>query len=193
MYLSFRLKWKDSFFFTYGGKLPRLLGGTDNTASCNKPTSHFITSLGWYRYNWKDQSSAMLSPYVYHLDQPKNCGELAPVKDVKLSPGEWYTIQMHTKMNAPGKKNGVMEISVDGKKIYSRTNYRFRNHNGYSIDRFGFKTHFGGSNTSDWRPVKDEYTYYDDFVISTEPIAQRPTDTAHPPLRPTGVKVEKDR
>jgi len=39
----------------------------------------------------------------------------------------------------------------------------------FGIDALYFSTFFGGS-TADWAATKDEYVYFDDFVISTSPI-----------------------
>ena len=48
---------------------------------------------------------------------------------------------------------------------------RFRDIDTFAIDGFWLATFFGGGDDT-WNATKDEYLYFDDFVISTERIEQ---------------------
>ncbi len=43
-----------------------------------------------------------------------------------LERGKWYDIGHHMRMNTPGQPSGLMEVSVNGRKIFSRSDYMWR-------------------------------------------------------------------
>lgn len=162
LYVSYRLKFNDDFDFVKGGKLPGLAGGTANAGGV-KPNGYD----GWSaRMMWRD--AGRLVQYVYHPDQPKDTGE-----DLDwgfyATPGNWYQVETRVKMNTPKLHDGIIESWVNGVKVLTRTNLRFRDISDLGIDIFYFSTFFGGSDPS-WAPLKDEYAYFDDFIISEKPV-----------------------
>lgn len=168
LYMSFRVMYHRDFFFTLGGKLPRLQGGTYK--ACVPPTEGFSAAVSWNAWDFKDPTHGWIKPYVYHLDQPGDCGQGSTASDAKIEPGRWYTVQTFTEMNTVGQADGVMKIWVDGRLVYQRSSYRFRDDAALAIERFQFLHGFGGKDTDEFRATKDETTYFDDFVISTQPI-----------------------
>jgi len=72
-------------------------------------------------------------------------------------------------MNTPREKDGIIQAWLNGIKVLDRENIRFRDVENLSIDTDYFSTFFGGGDTS-WAATKDEFIYFDDFIISTRAI-----------------------
>ena len=166
LYCSYRVKFGSGFDFVKGGKLPGLLGGAGNTGG-SKPDG----TDGWSaRMMWRTAGAAV--QYVYHPDQPTIYGE-DMAWDVggkrSFKPDTWHLVEHRIVMNTPGQKDGVVQGWWDGTLALDRTNIRFRDVSSFAIDGFYFSTFFGGSDAT-WAPTKDEYVYFDDFVIATKPI-----------------------
>lgn len=165
LYLSYWIKFESGFDFDRGGKLPGLIGGEGNTGG-DKPNGYD----GWSgRGYWHQDGKAVI--YVYHPDQPSDYGEQMFWDDGVggqryFQPGEWHQVEHRIVMNTPGQSNGLVQCWFDGELSLDRRNMRFRYVDDFAIDTFFFSTFFGGS----WTSTKDEYIYFDDFVISTEPI-----------------------
>ena len=120
---------------------------------------------------WRTGGDAV--QYLYHPDQPTIYGE-----DLfwniggqrTFVPGQWVQVEHRFVMNTPTQHDGIVQAWWNGSLALERTDIRFRDVSTFAIDVFYFSTFFGGS-TSDWAALKDEYTYFDDFVISTGPIS----------------------
>jgi len=167
LYVSYWVKFGSGFDFVKGGKIPGLGGGQNNTGG-NKPDG----TDGWSgRMMWRAGGDAV--QYLYHPDQPTIYGEDLAY-DIggqrTFTPGQWVQVEHHFVMNTPGQHDGVVEAWWNGGLALQRKDIRFRDVSTFAIDVFYFSTFFGGS-TSDWAATKDEYTYFDDFVISTGPIS----------------------
>jgi hypothetical protein len=69
-------------------------------------------------------------------------------------------------MNDVGKKNGVVQLDVDGdtKILYEKMVYRTPNEPNLDIDSFIFATWFGGSDKT-WAPVNMQEAYFRNFKI----------------------------
>lgn len=169
LFFAYRIKFGSNFDFVRGGKLPGLAGGTANTGG-NTPKGND----GWSaRMMWK--RAGRIVQYVYHPDQNQNLpyGDEFPWETegqpLHLMPDVWYQIEVHVVMNTPGAKNGAIQAWLDGANVLDKGNIRFRDVDGLSIDKVYFSTFFGGADRS-WATSKDEYIYFDDFVISTRAI-----------------------
>lgn len=167
LYVSYWVKFGAGFDFVKGGKIPGLGGGQNNTGG-SKPDG----SDGWSgRMMWRVGGEAV--QYLYHPDQPTTYGEDLDY-DVGgqrvFAPGQWVQVEHHFVMNTPGQHDGIVEAWWNGELALQRTDIRFRDVSTFAIDVFYFSTFFGGS-TVDWAATKDEYTYFDDFVIATGPIS----------------------
>lgn len=163
LYYGYRFKLDANFDFVMGGKFPGITGGAANSGG-RKPNG----KDGWsVRMMW--DHDGRLVQYVYHPDQPDRWGD---VHYFDLTPpierGEWHTVQTFVQLNTPGQRDGVIESWLDGKKVFSKNNFRFRDIEGLEIDNFQFVSFFGGHGP-DWAPVKDEISYIDDVRISLEP------------------------
>ena len=169
LYFSYRIKFEDNFDFVRGGKLPGLAGGTANTGG-NTPNG----SDGWSaRMMWKRNGGIV--QYVYHPDQYQNLpyGDEFPWESggqqCRFVPGVWYHIEVRIVMNTPQEKDGIIQAWLNGIKVLDRKNIRFRDVENLSIDIDYFSTFFGGGDSS-WAATKDEFIFFDDFIISTRAI-----------------------
>jgi hypothetical protein len=169
LYCSYRVKFGKKFDFIKGGKLPGLAGGKTNTGG-HRPDG----TDGWSaRMMWRKEGKAV--QYVYHADQASNYGDDFEWRtDYGASTfltNQWYTVEHHVVMNTPGNKDGRIEAWLDGVKVLDKTDLRFREGNNFGIDTFMFSTFFGGNDPS-WGPTKEEFTYFDDFIVSTQRITK---------------------
>ncbi|QDS99952.1 hypothetical protein HG15A2_32860 [Adhaeretor mobilis] len=179
LFVSYRIRFDDNFNFVRGGKLPGFSGGADNTGG-NKPTGFD----GWSaRMMWRtngsggspqgDTTVAKIVQYAYHPDQPTEFGEDLRWDDntagqwQEFESDQWYHLQHRVVMNTPTQHDGIVQAWLDGEMVLDRQDIRWRDTTAFGIDNFYFSTFFGGSSTI-WEASKDEFVYYDDFIISTE-------------------------
>jgi len=166
LYLAYRVKFDKDFNFVKGGKIPGLVGGKANSGG-HPPdgTDGWSARMMWGR-------DGRVVQYVYHPDQKGKYGESLHY-DIggrrQFKPGVWHAVEHRIVMNTPGKHDGVIQAWFDGTLALDKRDLRFRDVDTFAIDQFAFSTFFGGDNAT-WAPVKDEAIYFDDFVISTEPI-----------------------
>jgi len=164
LYVRYRLRFGEGFDFVKGGKLPGLFGGEGNTGG-GVPDG----TDGWSgRMMWREDGAA--TQYLYHPDQPGTFGQYF-YWNRYFEPGVWHTVKMRFTMNTPGMHDGTLETWFDGAEAMRRGGLRFRDVDSFAIDGFDLVTFFGGG-TNDWNASKDEYIYFDDFVIWAEPIRQ---------------------
>ncbi|MHC1767434.1 MAG: hypothetical protein AB9869_24670 [Verrucomicrobiia bacterium] len=88
--------------------------------------------------------------------------------------GRWVCVESHVKLNAPGKRDGVFELWVDGKLEASRTDLDWHGEwTEYGINAVFLENYWNQGST------KKQARWFDDFVISTEPIG--PFEALKPP------------
>lgn len=93
--------------------------------------------------------------------------------------GRWVCIESRLKLNTPGQKDGYAALWVDGVLDAERKNLDLRGtYTGHSINAIFLEAYWNNGS-----PV-DQYRWYDDFVVSTEPIGPL---TA--PTNPTLIKT----
>jgi hypothetical protein len=168
LYSSFWIKFADDFDFVITGKVPGFAGGRAN-AGGNKPNGRdgFGGILNWSK-------SGEVLQYVYHPDphpyDPWGEGFLWNIGGQRyFQPGKWHYIENYVRMNTPGKHDGIIRGWFDGKLAFEKTSFRFRDIDSFAVDLFFFQTHFGGGGTQ-YQPKKDEFIYFDKFIIATERI-----------------------
>ncbi|OPY65288.1 MAG: hypothetical protein A4E63_03044 [Syntrophorhabdus sp. PtaU1.Bin050] len=168
VYFAYDIKFDSNFNFVKGGKLHGLAGGKRNTGG-KKPDG----LDGWSsRVIWLSQGK--LGQYVYNPDQPTNYGQIfkytANGEDIVAKQGKWYRIINRVVMNTPRKHDGIVQAWVNGELVLDIRDLRFRDTDAMSIDSFLFSTFFGGDDET-WAAAKDESIYFDNFLISTSPLA----------------------
>lgn len=172
LYLSYRVQFIDGFNFVQGGKLPGLTA-SPNPVATTPPTGGIKPGEcdGFSaRYMWR--SNGIAETYLYSPAQPNIYGEdliwyNANGTPVQFIPGRWYAITQRLVMNTPGVSDGILEIWLDGVNVQRKSNIFYR---GAACPALGtnqlyFSTFFGGNDDS-WAATKDEYLFFDDFVIS---------------------------
>ncbi len=148
--------------FSRGGKLPGLAGGTCNTGGRK------TTGDGWSaRYMWREEGALVL--YLYHLDQKSRYGDQIPINH-RLKPGKWYRLTQRIRLNKESRRNGLVQVWVDGVLKLERNDIRFRLGNQAAIDRCLFETFYGGSDKS-WAPKQESLIYFDELRIQPTPVA----------------------
>jgi len=83
----------------------------------------------WKRY----PGPGFLHFYTYHPDMPmdihtgKFWGDTTdPEEPLLLRTNKWYCVEIRVRVNDIGKKNGIEEMWINGVKVISRKNLRFR-------------------------------------------------------------------
>jgi hypothetical protein len=160
LWLSYFVKFGEGFDFRLGGKLPGLTSGGDTFTGGNKPTR----GEGWSaRFMWRKNGEAVV--YLYHVEMPGKWGEDLPLGGFHFETGKWHRITEHIRVNAADQADGILEAWIDGRKLLSRSDVRFRIGEQGLIDSLYFST-FHGGNTAEWGPEVDCVAFFDEFVVS---------------------------
>ncbi len=164
-WFSYQVQFQDDFVWRTGGKLPGLMGGDAATGG------QVADGDGWsVRQMWFD--SGKFSPYLYHMDQPGVFGDTLGGtgsfgQDSRFTPGQWHHVAGFVRLNTDNNLDGEYKLFLDGLLIKDRDDLRFRNEGQAPIDVFTVTTFFGGQ-SDDYRPVKDEYIFFDELRVSTD-------------------------
>lgn len=79
--------------------------------------------------------------------------------------GRWVCVEAHLKLNTPGKKDGLAGLWIDGKLDAERQGMDYRGtYTDHTINAVFLEAYWNKGST------KDQYRWYDDFVVSTQPI-----------------------
>ena len=166
------MKFADDFDFdgsgNSGGKLPGL-GARDESGDLCSGGKTCTGNNGFSsRYMWRDKGKAVL--YLYHMDKPGKWGEDFDLvgedgRKKFFKPGKWHNLIQRVKINDGKQANGEIDIWMDGEKVLSINKLKFVTNN-QGIDSLYFST-FHGGNTNKWLPARKVYSYWDDFVVST--------------------------
>ncbi|HED06359.1 MAG TPA: hypothetical protein ENI61_06720 [Ignavibacteria bacterium] len=185
LYVQYKVMFPKGFNFVRGGKLPGFGGGSIPVGG-QKTDDGFSARIMWRVDGFKDGDKiknpfkAYLTQYIYYPAKKisKDWGEdfnwiykNSKKRNKKVYPKSerWHTIKMRIKLGIAGKKDDLIESWFDGKKVL-RVKLALRDKKyKIGVDTFIFTTSFGG-NDKTWFPVKDEYIYFDDFIISTKDI-----------------------
>lgn len=106
-----------------------------------------------------------LLAYSYNMDQGGSYGELDPIDNVGLTPGQWHQIDAYCKVNGysggSADADGVVRYWVDGQQIYERTDRRYTTRDDNRIQWGGPVLFYGGGYTA----PSDVTAYYDNHEI----------------------------
>lgn len=159
--LSYRFRPAANFPFVKGGKLPGMASGGSQFTGGRPPGKEG----GWSaRYMWRREGALEL--YFYQPGMKSQYGERHSLKTV-LVPNEWVKITQRIDVGERGKKNGVIEIDVDGETKLRLDGLELHGTIYGPVDSFLFSTFYGGSSSS-WAPPMATSICFDDFVISLE-------------------------
>jgi hypothetical protein len=140
---------------------------------------------------WPARGYGAMSTYFYDADvvrRNKFWNKNDPASQLSAEQynqplGYWITVEIHVKMNTvtqegvSGLKDGIMEVWVTdprrwvgSRKVTSHT-HRWRITNTMGIDGIKMANYYGGDPSNPDNMVsKDQYHYYDNFIVSTSPI-----------------------
>lgn len=157
LHLSYALRFSEGFDFVKGGKLPGLFGGTE-TSGGNIPdgTNGFST-----RFMWRSRGKGEV--YAY-LPTSKKYGTSIGRGRWQFTPGVWHRLEQQVNLNQPGKKDGRVQVWLDGKKVLDKGNLTFRTTETLKIEGIFFSTFFGGGDRS-WATPKAVYVDFADFAV----------------------------
>lgn len=175
--LEYRVRFADNFDFRRGGKLPGLAGGSAPLEDGSGNTGlGFSAMFHWIEYSLGSPNTS-LSLYVHdmtsdntHLrlsytDPVRNRTNTTPTSQIVLQANTWYTLKQRLIVNSPGANDGSYYCWVNGNLALQMTDCQFSANANYGIDKFYFATNFGGSDTADWWPTKQENIDFDNFRV----------------------------
>jgi hypothetical protein len=161
MYLSYWVKFDENFDFVLGGKLPGLSGSV----------SFVDRTHEWKgRLMWREEGKAEFYTHFAH-DRTRWWWNTEGFQ-AKFIPNQWHHVEMHFRLNTPGYTDGLMEGWLDGKKAayYDEVMFRAADEPNNKITKVFFSTFFGGSSGDQWNATKDEFAWFDEFIISPNRI-----------------------
>ena len=166
LWLQYKVMFDQNFTWVKGGKLPGLAGytGTKPTGCVSNSSINGFSA----RTMWREGGHAL--QYMYTPDKSEYCGDYHSYYAF-FNVGQWHTLTSHVVLNDIGQSNGQVTAYLDGQQVALIENITLRSNAHVSIDSLLFETFFGGS-TAEWAPISDQYSYFDDIIISTSsPLA----------------------
>ena len=157
-YVRFGDREGEHWEFAENGMLPGLVGGAANTGG-RRPNGD-----GWSaRLYWRSEGDAYV--YLYHLDQEGDYGDALPLGH-RFEPGRWCQVTQRVQVNRDGRRDGILQVWVDGDLALDRTDIRFRSGEAAPVDGFYFSSFWGS------RPERaahlDAEAFFDQIAITTE-------------------------
>jgi len=106
------------------------------------------------------------------------------VKGTKtLTPGTWYCIEAHVKLNKPGSSDDIFEYWMDNELQAARTDLNWVNSwQDYGLNSVMFSNYWAAGSS------QAQERYFDALVISSERIGC--IDQVSPPGPPTNLKAQ---
>ena len=81
--------------------------------------------------------------------------------------GRWMCIESHVKLNTPGKADGEFDLWIDGKPEASRRDLNWHGRwTEYALNAVYLENYWTSG------ALKTESRWFDDFVVSTQPIGR---------------------
>ncbi len=174
LYFRYYLRLGNGWQPTDGGKLPGFAGTYNKAGWGGRAIDGYNgwSARGAYFLqaspNSKFDGTVPLGNYVYHLDGNSDYGETISWNSALslLQKNRWYAIEQYLKLNDPGQANGQLAVWLDGRKIFDKTDLRFRKTTQLKIESLWLNFYHGGIN----KPESTYYVYIDNLVIASEYI-----------------------
>lgn len=158
IYFSYWVKPQASADFGKGGKLP----GVGGIVTGNADEDEWSGKLMW-------RLNGALEFYMHVPGAPEETSYLWNYggSQAKLTAGQWNHIQVHYKLNTPGKADGVLEGWLNGTLKGKKTGFKFSSStkDKMKIDYFFFSTFYGGD--ASYAPKSDQYFWFDEVSVTT--------------------------
>lgn len=161
LYLSYWVRFDDNFDFVLGGKLPGLSG----SVSFADRTHEWSGRLMW-------RENGDVEFYTHMADQRERWWWNTSGFQAQFVAGRWHHVEIRFVNNTPGQSDGIMQGWFDGVQAayYDQVKFRAADEADSSITRVFFSTFFGGSSGDRWNATKDEFAWFDNFIVSRERI-----------------------
>ncbi|MCP5244352.1 MAG: hypothetical protein H6940_13165, partial [Burkholderiales bacterium] len=174
MYFRYYLRFGNNWQPTDAGKLPGFSGTYDRAGWGGRAIDGYNgwSARGAYFLeaspNSKYSGAIPLGNYVYHLDSQSNYGETIPWNNPLnlLQKNHWYAVEQFLKLNDPGIANGELTVWIDGRKIFQKTDLRFRETTDLKIESLWLNFYHGGTA----KPETTYFLYIDNLVIASRYI-----------------------
>jgi hypothetical protein len=155
---EYRIRFDGNFPFSRGGKIPGLGGGTAPTGCVTTTGAGFSARMMW-------REGGALIGYVYDNDQSTECGNALPT-GFRFQPNQWHAIKERIRLNTGRNRDGIMQVSVDGRMVLDSSNRAFMNESPTGrVDVVLFHSFFGGS-SADWAPSRDCTISFADLYVT---------------------------
>ena len=103
-----------------------------------------------------------------NFDEIGNVDGITSIFD-SLHDDTWYCIEAHVRLNDPGQSNGVQEFWIDGQLEARQDGLDFvRSYTDYAINAIFFENYWDSGS------MRTQERYFDNIVVSTEPIGPQP-------------------
>lgn len=161
-YLRYRVRYESSFNQFTGKTI-----GFEHTGAHGNGGRKPDGKNGWSARSSAKGTKSYLEnkSYVYHVHQNQSFGDTWTWNTGgRMQYGKWYDVEIYTKVNNPGQRNGVIKAWVDGKQVYQKTNITFTHTavNEYNKIRSVWINYYhGGPNKS----PKNATVYIDDLAV----------------------------
>jgi hypothetical protein len=174
VYLTYRVRFKPGFEVTDGGKFPGLGGGNLNTGVfyCDLPLNDPIRINAGFDgvAVWNNQF--LIDSYIYHHNCVNNSGGWAEggawSNDSQITLGNWFTITIRLVNNSyvggTYGADGIMEAFVNGKLVFQRNHYKWRENPNLGIHKIIFHSFVGGQNPG-YETTSDQWADWDDIIV----------------------------
>jgi hypothetical protein len=186
LYFSYWFRFSDDFDFRCGGKMPGLAGSTIGDSHGQKWTGRWMWRFGgsiqYYMHYASEPSSGQQETF---LDWgPKIAGSSSTCHESELftpylTKGTWQYIELHYKLNTPGRSDGLLEgwfYDQNGNELthYTRDkvgDFRITGKSeNITLNSIFLSTFFGGSSGPEYQSSKNVYAWFDDFTVSSSRI-----------------------
>lgn len=110
-----------------------------------------------------------IGSYIYHADQKSQFGDhffWDISNDYVLKKNHWYRIEQYIKLNEIGKSNGELKAWIDGKLVFSKSNFKFSDNPLVNLEQVWLNVYHGGK----LKAHADMTLYIDNLTVSTEYI-----------------------
>jgi hypothetical protein len=126
-----------------------------------------------------------LASYVYHSKAgPSGYGETLTWSGAQgtgvVETERWVCVEQFIKLNTPGMEDGVLKAWVDGRLVFERSNFKFRDNPQVRIQNAWMDVYYGGAD-----PSPRSYSFHIDNVVIAKryigPMASTPAAAAGRP------------
>jgi len=155
--LRYCFRFPVGFDFVKGGKMPGLFGGRVNNGQHIPDGTN-----GWStRYMWRRGGAGEV--YAY-LPSSVEHGTSLGRGTWRFTPGRWQCLSQVVTLNTPGKADGAITVSLDGRQVFKQPHVVFRTTGSLKIDGVFFSTFFGGGDAT-WASPTDQHVDFADFSV----------------------------